>query len=303
MNNISAIIVVKKKPPHFFETLDSIDDFVSEIIIGSIDLDPQYRKKIEKKQHIKIIELDSSIPFADLIKEDLKKYASGNYILYLDPDEIFPEKVKDFLLRHLQDYDYYYFPRKNIIFNKWIVHSRWWPDNQLRLFRKDSLVWPKKLHPIPQPKGSGYTFVPEEENAIYHYNYDNIDQYIEKSIRYAKSEAKELLKEGELYTLQSALKQSLSEFMSRFFAHEGYKDGMHGFVLATLQMFYYFLVFFYYWEEKKYFDQQAKELVLNSRYFFTRAFKESNYWLIKQKIVRGITALKLKLINKFLQND
>src|SRR3989339_1442942 len=90
MKTISAIIVVKNNPLRLFETLESINDFVSEIIIGDIDIGNEYKKRLLENKKVKIIDLPSDTPFADLVKEDLKKQAKGDYILYLDPDEIFP---------------------------------------------------------------------------------------------------------------------------------------------------------------------------------------------------------------------
>lgn len=300
MNNISAVIVIKNNPSRVFEMLSSIDDFVLEIIIGSISLNTNLENKLLQNKKIKIVKVDNEVPFADMVKEDLKKEARGEYILYLDPDEIFPQDVKLFLKDNLDKYDYFIFPRKNIIFGKWIRHSRWWPDHQLRLFKKNSLIWPKTIHPVPKPKGKGYSFKDEEKNSIMHYNYDNLDQYLEKTVRYAKSEAEYKIKNNEEFSINVAIKLSLSEFISRFFAYEGYRDGMHGFSLAILQMFYYFLVYFYYWEEKKYFVLDQDKLLINSENYFHLGLKEINYWLIKKKLVSFWKRIKLKVLNKIL---
>src|SRR3989344_2271218 len=223
---ISAIIVVKNNPPHLFETLESIRNFVSEIIIGDIDIGNDYRKKLLENKKVRIVQLPSDIPFADLVKEDLKKQAKGEYILYLDPDEIYPSatlRTSPSLTTLMDKYDIFYFPRKNIIFGKWIEHSRWWPDYQLRLFKKESVIWPRQIHPVPKTRGKEYRFEAKQENAILHYNYDNLDQYLEKAIRYAKNEAQ--LRDN--YSLTNALNDARTEFISRYFAGNGFKDGMH----------------------------------------------------------------------------
>ena len=298
MKTVSAVIVVKNNPPHLFKTLESINDFVSEIIIGDIDIGNDYRKKLLQNKKVKIVELASNVTFADLVKEDLKKQTKGEYILYLDPDEIFPSaplRASPSLATLLDKYDIFYFPRKNIIFGKWIEHSRWWPDYQLRLFKRNSVTWPKQIHPVPQTKGKEYKFEPVEEKAILHYNYDNIDQYLEKAVRYAKSEAQ--LRDN--YSLTHALKDARSEFISRLFSSEGFKDGMHGLVLAILQMFYYFLVYFYYWEKKKY-STMEKNTILDFRSFAQKLLFESNFWLIKKNLVMAAAKLKLKVQNKIL---
>ncbi len=292
METISLVIVVKNNPPHLFETLLSIDDLVSEIIIGNIDIGNDYKKRLSTNKKIKFIDLPSTTPFADLVKEDLKKQAKGDYILYLDPDEIFPEEAKKFLKKNLSRYDYYLFPRKNIIFGKWIEHSRWWPDYQLRLFKKNTVTWPKDLHPVPEGHGKEYKFEPTEENALLHYNYESVDQYIEKATRYAKSEAISYKE----YSLSTAIKQATSEFISRYFAHDGYKDGVHGFVLATLQMFYYFLVYFYYWEKKKY-SLEEKNISKSVLDFSKQLHFEISYWMSKKNLISESEKLKLKIQN------
>lgn len=304
MESVSVIIVAKNSPPHLFETLASVNAFASEIIIGSIDIGKSYISELAKNKKIKIVQLPSDTFFADLVKEDLKKEAKGEYILYLDPDEIFPSttfRTSPQLTSLLDKYDVFYFPRKNIIFGKWITHSRWWPDYQLRLFKKDSVLWPKALHPTAQGIGREYRFESTQQNAILHYNYDTIDQYLEKAIRYAKSEAKAAVKKNEEYNWSDMIKKAVSEFVSRFFAHQGYKDGLHGFALGILQMFYYFLVYFYYWEEKKYFQLTQKELITIPKKFFAQSLFETNYWLIKQNLISQVEKLKNKLLNFFVK--
>lgn len=296
MKSISVIIVVKNNPPHLFETLKSIDNIAAEIIIGNIDIGHGYKKRLSEIKKVKLVTLSSTVPFADLVKEDLKKQAKGEYVLYLDPDEIFPSTslgINPSSNSLLDKYDVFYFPRKNIIFGKWIEHSRWWPDYQLRLFRKNSVIWPKQIHPVPQAEGKEYKFAAEEENAILHYNYDNLDQYLNKAIRYAGSEAASLKD----YSLLKAGKNAVSEFISRFFAGEGYKDGMHGLVLSLLQMFYYFLLYFYYWEKKKYADIE-KNIPQNLQDITHNLQVETDFWLIKKNLISVSEKIRLKILNK-----
>lgn len=300
MSNISAIIVVKDQPPHLYETLDSVDSLVDEIIIGDINLSPDQIQKLSNNSKIKIHKIASDTPFADVVKEDLKKLAKNEYVLYLDPDEVFPKKTIDFIKTHLNDYDCFLFPRQNIILNRWIEHSRWWPDNQVRLYKKTSVIWPKNVHPQPKITGKQYCFETKTENAIIHYNYDSLDQFLEKATRYAKSEANDLIQTKQPLSLSATINKALSEFISRFFAHEGYRDGMHGFVLAFLQMFYYFLVYFYFWEKNKYQSVRKENIHRIPQLYFKQGLFETNYWLIKQNLISPFSKLKNKFINKIL---
>ncbi|HSX40197.1 MAG TPA: glycosyltransferase family 2 protein, partial [Candidatus Saccharimonadales bacterium] len=65
--------------------------------------------------------------------------ASGEWVLYLDDDEqVTPELAKEIkeITSQKDAADGYLIPRKNIIFGKWIEHTGWYPDYQLRLFKK-----------------------------------------------------------------------------------------------------------------------------------------------------------------------
>jgi len=292
---ITAIIVIHKNPKYLEQSLLSIVDEVDEIVIGDVGMTAKITPKVNQKA--KIIKLESNIPFADLVKEDLKKHASGDFILYLDPDEIVPQKLWSYLKDKLKEYDYFLLPRKNILFGKWIEHGRWWPDYQLRFFKKNAVIWPKTIHPVPVGMGNKHEVPAVEDLAIIHYNYDSISHYLEKAIRYSQFEASELYDKKITFTLHQAIKKSLNEFVSRYFANDGYKDGMHGFVLAFLQLFYYMLVYFFYWEKNEYKDESKDQLPHVASSFFSTGLFEINFWLRKKNLITGIKKLKNKIQN------
>ena len=275
---ISTVIVAKDNPPYLLESIDSVKKISGEIIIGNLGIEEKLLKKLKNNPLIKIVNINKSVPYVELIREEIKSYAKNDYVLFLDPDEVLPEALSSNLKLLYKKYDYFSIPRKNIIFDKWIQHSRWWPDYQTRLFKKSNAVWPIKIHSQPKLTGNGFKLEPDEKNAIIHHNYESISQYIEKMNRYAKSQANEYYKNSETLTIADAIKMSISEFISRFYAEKGYQDGMHGFVLAILQMFYPLLVYIYFWELKKF---NIKETDIHSKpyEFFKQGAIESYHWI------------------------
>ena len=155
----------------------------------------------------------------------------------MDPDEIVPLGLKTIIREKLDAFDYFEIPRKNITFGRWIKYSRWWPDYQVRLFKKDKVIWPKIIHRQPKVSGDGYTIEPREEFALLHHNYQNIDEYLSKFQRYAKYEAKEIFESKKELTFSNAITRALNEFISRYFAGQGYKDGGQGLVLHSFKCF------------------------------------------------------------------
>lgn len=296
MHPITAILVVKDNPPHIMETLQSIDGFVSEILIVDIGIDLKLRETLSQYKPV-FIDIKTPVPYVELIREKVKGEAKQPYILFLDPDEIVPEALKKEWEQRLDKYDFIRTPRKNLIFGKWIRHSRWWPDYQIRLFRKEAVIWPTVIHAQPETKGEAYTINPLEELAILHHNYETIDEYFLKAIRYAKAESANLVALGNPPSLAVSMKKAVSEFISRFFADEGYKDGLHGFMLSFFQMVYPMLVYFYSQEQTGFKTPPSeKELIAESTGFFGKLFKESIYWKGK----KDTTSIKNRIVEKLI---
>lgn len=288
MDKITGIIVVKNNPQYLFKTINSIQDIVEKIIIIDIGINDQLIKKLENYKKIKIVKIKEEVPYVELIREKTKKFADTEYILFIDPDEEITPLLKKTIKNNYKNYDYIKIPRKNIIFGKWIKYSRWWPDYQIRLFKKEKIFWPKILHGQPKTNGKCFEVEAKEEYAIIHYNYKNLDEYLEKARRYAKAEAQELIVKKINFSFTDAIKKSLNEFISRYFAFEGYKDGLQGFILSFLQMFYYFLVYFYYLEINNFKNNDQ----IKPEIFFKQGLKESIYWKknksLKEKILSKI---------------
>ncbi len=302
MNKISAIIVANGNPPHLRKTLESLD-FVDEIVIVDIGIHDACIKMIEKWPKVVIKTVHENVLYVEQIREKSKMYASHNKILFLDPDEVVTPGLKNELVNNMNKFDFMSMPRKNMIFGKWIQHSRWWPDYQIRFFDKKAVFWPARLHAQPETTGTGYTIEPVEQKALLHFNYDSRSDYLTKMMRYAQAEAGELVATTKIYTIGIAISEALQEFISRFFAEKGYRDGMHGLVLALLQMMYKFLVYFYYWELKNYTHNTDKEVTSAPTQFFMQGLYQVNYWLIHEKLISTAKQLKYKIINRLIMNE
>ena len=299
MTDITAIIVAKDNPKHMLKTIKSVEGLAEKVVVIDIGLDQKIVTQLQENKSIKIVNMHKEIPYVELIREESKEHATTNYVLILDPDEVVSPKLKKELLEQYKKFDYIEIPRKNIIFDKWIQHARWWPDYQVRLFKKEKVTWKKQLHAQPKTNGIGTKIEPTEELALVHYNYENISEYLEKMIRYAKSEAKE--KANSEYKIGTAIQVGINEFISRFFAGEGYKEGMHGFSLAVLQLMYPLLVYFFIWEEQGYKKVDEKEVVEASKELFHKGLFETNYWASKNKSQNLYQKLKAKIVNIILE--
>lgn len=205
--------------------------------------------------------------------------ALGDWILILDADEEIPDILASKLQQVVSEknVDFVKIPRKNIIFGKWMRASMWWPDYNIRFFKKGSVVWGDEIHRPPQTSGYGIKLPTEEQYAIVHYHYKDISQFIERMNRYSKIQAEELKKRGVQFQWSDLIAKPLAEFLGRFFANRGFEDGIHGLALSLLQAFSFLIMYIRLWEMEGFGESSIdlKEI----EHLNKQVDKEIKYWL------------------------
>lgn len=205
--------------------------------------------------------------------------AKNDWILIIDPDEEVSENLRNRLVQiasKMEQIDYVRIPRKNLIFDKWMKASMWWPDYNVRFFKKGKVKWNDKIHRPPEVIGQGLDLPAEEKWSIIHYHYGNIPQFLERMNRYTGVQANELNKEGYKFDWRDLIKKPLGEFLGRFFASRGYQDGIHGLALSLLQAFSQLFLYLKLWEMEKF--KQVEINLSDLNVVSKQAGKEIDYW-------------------------
>ena len=219
--------------------------------------------------------------------------ATGDWIISLDADErLTKELIREIRSKiSVNQFSGYEIPRKNIIFGKWIRHSIWWPDYNLRLFRRGKGKFPEKhVHEKLVVTGD----VGKLTNPLIHYNYQTVSQFIQKLDKtYTESETENFLKSGQQIVWHDAIRWPTNDFVKTFFFEKGYKDGIHGLILSMFQAFYSLVFFAKVWERKEKFtdltpDNFFSEVVKE----FSNVTRDIRYW-IYQTLIEANPAKKL----------
>lgn len=281
MEKISAVLnVVGEEVEHLSRTLSSVKGFVDEIVI--IDMTGDSRLETIAKEFGARIYPHKRVDYVESVRNFGIQKAKGDWILVLDPDEEVSPGLSKSLRKEVikPKADYYRIPRKNIIFGKWMRHSRWWPDYNIRFFKKGYVSWSEEIHGVPVTQGVGID-LPEKENlAIIHHNYDSIDAYLARMTRYTKVQSESLLKNGYVFKWQDLIKKPAGEFFSRYFEGEGYKDGVHGLGLSMLQAYSELVLYLRVWEKQGFDDKETSKPGLVRE--FSKTVKDFNWWLRKK---------------------
>ncbi|MDP2585782.1 MAG: glycosyltransferase family 2 protein [Candidatus Levybacteria bacterium] len=302
MNNgskLSVVVSVFNGEKVLDDCLESAS-WASEIIVVN-NSSTDKTSEIAKKYTDKIFTRPNN-PMLNVSKNFGFSKASGEWVLSLDADErITPElqdEIKNLKLEIENSSNGYWIPRKNIIFGKWIEHTGWYPDHQLRLFRKEKGKFPEEhVHEMVKIEGDvGYL-----KNNIIHFNYESISQFLNKlATIYGPNEAEQLIKKGYIFDWRDSIRFPVKEFLSRFFAREGYRDGFHGLMLSSLMAFYHFIVFSYIWEKHNFKQINDDEILAETEKEIAQSSKDLFFWFSKEKTKLIKNPLK-KIFHKILR--
>jgi len=137
-------------------------------------------------------------------------------------------------------------PRRNYIWGRWIRHTGWYPDYQLRLLKRSFARYDptREVHEVVILEGpEGYL-----QNPLIHYNYRTVRQFLRRQDFYAGYEARILVQQGIRPRPHNLLLRPLCEFRRRYVTLQGYKDGGHGLLLSLLMAYYTFVA---YWRARR----------------------------------------------------
>jgi len=281
---ISVILATYNEEKNIKDCLESIKDLADEIVIvdgtstdKTVEIASYYTKKIFIRENPLMFHKN---------KQYAIEKATGDWILYLDADErVTPslkKEIKSVIRNPKSEINGFWIPRKNIIFGKWIRYTGWWPDYQLRLFRRGKAFLPcKSVHEQPQLTGkAGYL-----KNPLVHYNYQTVSQFVQKLNKlYTENDKNIFLSEGKKFNWQDVIHFPSNEFLKRFFLEEGYKDGFHGLVLSIFQAFSSFVTFTKIWETRGFPEVESDDFLSEIEKEAKKISREFKYWLVTAKL-------------------
>jgi len=273
---LSVVINTLNEADSLPRALTSVKDIADEIVVIDMESDDESRK-IAEKFGAKVF-THKRVSYVEPARNFAIEKATGDWILVLDVDEEIPsslgKQIKEIV--NTGAADYVRIPRKNLIFGHWIEHAHWWPDYNVRLFKKGAVSWTEVIHTVPVVKGRGMDMEIKEENAIIHHHYDTVEKFIEHMNRYTTVQAELKVKNGYKFTWRDMLVRPASEFLSRYFGDEGYKDGAFGLALSLLQGFSELAFYLKIWQAEKFKEQNVDlpEVISEMR----EREKDLHYW-------------------------
>lgn len=175
-------------------------------------------------------------------------FAKNDWVFVLDSDERITDGLRaeiSGLMEKGPDKDGYYCARRNHFMGREILHGGWYPDYSLRMFdRTKGGFIERRVHEAVEVSGdTGYL-----KNPMLHFTYTGISDYLTRMDRYSTLAAAELSARGRDARISDILFRPPFTFFKMYLLKQGFRDGMHGLVLATLYSSYTFSKYAKLWE-------------------------------------------------------
>jgi glycosyltransferase involved in cell wall biosynthesis len=204
-------------------------------------------REIAASHGAKIIDVPLA-PVVEPARNLAVSHCHGEWVLVVDADERVMPALAERLraLKAKNGVEAYAIPRRNYFLGQWLEFG-FWPDYQVRFFRKGSVVWSDKFA-LPIVSGTLIQLPADPHAALEHPGYGNdLTRFISKLVRYSPLEAQYLLEVWDHPLWPYFLRRPMGEFYGRYIRSEAWRHGMNGLVWSLLMAFYQLLVNIHCW--------------------------------------------------------
>ncbi len=243
---ISATIIVRNEEANIAEVCETVE-WADEIVIvdsdstdRTVEIAGRYTDKLFNR---KWNGYKDKHEFAD-------SQTTGDWIFWIDADERVTPELRTSIerLRATAQNDLadgYRIARRTEYLGRWIRHSGWYPDYQMRLYRKANSYW-DGVAPHQTARVNGRVEVLEGE--FLHYTKRDLSEHHRVTEEYASLAAAHLASEGKKIGALGLLTGALAAFIRTYFLKLGFRDGVQGMIIAGFTAYGVFLKYAKLWE-------------------------------------------------------
>jgi len=230
MKRLSACLITFNEEYNLTRALTSLVGIADEIVVvdsGSTDRTAE----IASVQGVSFFER-SFTNHADQ-KNYAASRASNDWIFLLDADEELSSELRNSLLEWKQsepEFQVYEMARLTWYLGAWIHHSRWYPDFQRRLYRKDKAGFSGMIHSALRFEGKTGRL----SGNLLHYTIRTFAEHEAKVEGYTTVMAQELFTHGKRGWRAAMWLAAPWSWFQNYVLHLGFLDGYRGWLISRM---------------------------------------------------------------------
>ena len=185
-------------------------------------------------------------------KQFAVEQANHDWIFSLDADERVSDELRQSItaLGDQPQADGYLIARRTFYQNRWIRGGGWYPDRQLRLFKRTKGHW-KQRHIHESVAMDPSARVENLSGDLLHYTSPSAAHHHRMiGERYAPLAAQQMFEEGRRTSVAGVASAGPSAFIRSYILKGGFRDGFAGFTIASFAAHHAFLKHLMLWEKQ-----------------------------------------------------
>jgi glycosyltransferase involved in cell wall biosynthesis len=245
---ISASIIVRNEEHNIAEVCETVS-WADEIVI--VDSDSTDRT-VEIARHYTDKVFNHEFKGYKDKHEFADAQTTGDWIFWIDADERVTPELKA-SIEELKKRDPATLPdgfriaRRTEFLNRWIKTSGWYPDYQMRLYRKEASYWDGVApHEIARVKGRVETL----KGEFLHYTKRDLSEYHRVLESYSSLSAEYHFKQGKKVRGIDLFFLPIAGFVRSYIFKQGFRDGTAGLIIAMFTAYSVFLKWAKVWEKR-----------------------------------------------------
>ncbi len=229
-NRLSACIICHNEEKNIKRCLDSLKWVHDIIVVDSMSTDRTV--EIAKGYTNRIFQ--RPWPGYAAQKNFALSKAETGWVLSLDADEAVSRALRDEISAEIvkpETLDGYRMPRRSFYQGRWINHSGYYPDRQLRLFRREKGRWiGGRVHERMAVEGR----IGDLKQDLRHYPYGgSISGQLETVNSFSTLLSKDMYDRGKRFHLALLFSRPLFKFLEVYVLKRGFMDGLPGLIIAV----------------------------------------------------------------------
>jgi glycosyltransferase involved in cell wall biosynthesis len=230
MNRLSVCLVAQNEQENLSRVLHSVQGIADEIVLvdgGSTDRTQEIAREFGAKVYERAFTNHAEQ------KNFAASLASQDWIFLLDADEELSEELKESVrLWKAQEpqFDVYEMSRLTWYLGAWIRHSRWYPDWQRRIYRRDRASFSGAIHSAVRYEGE----VGRLSGDLLHYTIRTFAEHEAKVEKYTTAIAQEMFDGGKRNWRAAMWVAAPWSWFRHFILGAGFLDGYRGALIAQM---------------------------------------------------------------------
>jgi glycosyltransferase involved in cell wall biosynthesis len=241
---ISGVVICLNEGDRIGRCLESLS-FCDELVVvdsGSTD----GTREVALRHSDRVIEQ----PFLGYVKQKnfALERAAHDWVVCLDADEALSPELREAVLAAVSRSDGpvgYELDRITHYLGVWHDHGEWYPDWQLRVFRRSRGHW-TGLDPHDRVELDGP--VERLSGRLWHWNYRSLSEHIQTTDRFSARMARSMQESGVRFRVSDLLLRPAARFFKGYVLRQGFRNGLPGLIVCAATAYYVFMKYAKLWE-------------------------------------------------------